>query len=264
MCVSKSVFLQTAQTKVCNPLNPQLITRVRLVLDSGSQRSCITCRVKDILDLKPENAQQLSIATFGARKENRVCDAVNVVMKTRDGSNQEILAFVVPHICEPIAPQSLNICVKDYEHLSRLELADSYDNMALEVDVLIGSDYYWELVTGEIERGDAGPVAVNTKLGWILSGPGPPPVSTDLSATSLITVHTLAISAEPSSDNDLSEKLRSFWELESLGIEKVEKSTHDKFEEDIHFKEGRYEVLLPWKEMHEPLSDNYALSLRRL
>ena len=40
----------------------------------------------------------------------------------------------------------------------------------------------------------------------------------------------------------------------------MEKSTHEKFKEDICFKEGRY----PWKEIHKHLSDNYALSLRRL
>ena len=244
-------------------MNPQLVARVRVILDNGSQRSYITCRVKDMIDLKPENTQCLSIATFGAEKENRVCETVTVVMKMKHGLDQEIVAFVVPHICEPIAPQPLNACIKDYEHLSQLEFADSYGDLPLQVDILIGSDYYWELMTGEIHRSNTGPVAINTKLGWVLSGPGQP-ISASLSATSLITVHTLAIGAESFNNDDLTNELRSFWELESLGIEKVEKSTHDKFKEDICFKEGRYEVSLPWKEMHDPLSDNYALSLRRL
>ena len=216
VCDSKSVFLQTAQAEVCNPLNPQLAMRVRIVLDNGSQRSYITCRVKGMLDLKPENTQYLHIATFGAKKkENRLCEAVNVVMKMKHGLDQEIEAFVVPHICEPISPQPLNGCIRDYKHLSQLKFADSYDDLPLEVDILIGSDYYWELTTWEIRRGDAGPVAINTKLGWVLSGPGPP-ISTELPATSLITIHTLAIGAGPLTNNDLSNELRSFWELESL------------------------------------------------
>jgi len=97
-------------------------------------------------------------------------------------------------------------------------------------------------------------------LGWVLLGPGPP-IPTDLHATSLITIHTLAIDTELLNDGNLRDEL---WELESLGIEKVEKSIHDKSQEDISFKEGRYEVSLPWKEMHDPLPDNYILSLRRL
>ena len=41
----------------------------------------------------------------------------------------------------------------------------------MPIDILIGSDYYWQLVTGSICRGTSGPVAVHTKLGWVLSGP---------------------------------------------------------------------------------------------
>ena len=33
------------------------------------------------------------------------------------------------------------------------------------------SDYYWEAVSGEIVRDVAGPVAMNSKLGWVLYGP---------------------------------------------------------------------------------------------
>ena len=40
-----------------------------------------------------------------------------------------------------------------------------------EVDLLIGSDFYWDFVSGEMRRGDKGPVAAKTTLGWILSGP---------------------------------------------------------------------------------------------
>ena len=56
--------------------------------------------------------------------------------------------------------------------VSNLQLADSTDgSAAVEVDLLIGSDYYWELATGRVSRGEDGPVAVETKLGWVLSGP---------------------------------------------------------------------------------------------
>jgi len=105
VCANKSVFLQTAQAEVYNPLNPQLIIRVHVVLDNGSQRSYITYRVKDALNLESQNIQCVSIATFGAeRKENRFCETVNIFMKMKHDLDQEIVAFIVPHICEPIAP----------------------------------------------------------------------------------------------------------------------------------------------------------------
>lgn len=39
---------------------------------------------------------------------------------------------------------------------------------------------------------------------------------------------------------------------------------HDEFANAITFEDGRYKVSLPWKEFHEPLADNYNLSLKRL
>lgn len=52
------------------------------------------------------------------------------------------------------------------------DLADEADNTSsLEVDLLIGLDFGWELVIGGVCRGVQGPVAFHTKLGWVLSGP---------------------------------------------------------------------------------------------
>ena len=44
---------------------------------------------------------------------------------------------------------------------------DNQDN----IDVFIGSDYYWDIITGEVARGDDKLVAVSSKFGWVVSGP---------------------------------------------------------------------------------------------
>ena len=64
--------------------------------------------------------------------------------------------------------------------------------------------------------------------------------------------------------NKLDQTLHSIWDLESLGIINADKSVLEDFDSSIHFKEGRYEVSLPWKEYHVPLPTNYELSLNRL
>lgn len=56
--------------------------------------------------------------------------------------------------------------------------------------MLIGSDYYWEFMTGETVQGRDGPVAVNTTLGWVLSGPAET-TGQRKSTVSLVTTHTL-------------------------------------------------------------------------
>ena len=101
--------------------------------------------------------------------------------------------FVVPHICEPITYQPLPECVKLFPHLADLELADDQIGDSREVDILIGADFYWCFVTGEIRRGEKGPVAIHTTLGWILSGPAG--ASDDMQGISMsfVTTHTLRI-----------------------------------------------------------------------
>ena len=37
--------------------------------------------------------------------------------------------------------------------------------------MLIGSNYYWNFVTGDIVKSSERQVAVESKLGWLLSGP---------------------------------------------------------------------------------------------
>ena len=63
---------------------------------------------------------------------------------------------------------------------------------------------------------------------------------------------------------DLDDRLKAFWDLETLGIKKDECSVYEDFERSISFRDGRYKVHLPWKEPHPELADNYKLSQRRL
>ena len=51
VCVDESVLLQTAQASVHNPHNPQLSLHVRAILDSGSQRSYMTDKIKSAFSL---------------------------------------------------------------------------------------------------------------------------------------------------------------------------------------------------------------------
>ena len=43
--------------------------------------------------------------------------------------------------------------------------------MVVDIEMLIRADYYWDLTTGPTSKGDSGLVAIQTKLGWVLSSP---------------------------------------------------------------------------------------------
>ena len=84
---------------------------------------------------------------------------------------KDIDLFIVPHICEPLSTQHIHKYLELYPHILRLDLADDPVDETREIDVLIGSDFYLEFVTGEVVQGEEDPVAINTTLGWMLSGP---------------------------------------------------------------------------------------------
>lgn len=79
----------------------------------------------------------------------------------------------------------------------------------------------------------------------------------------LLTTHSCTLTVS-SQELSLDDTLRSFWELESLGINKSTQSVQKEFEESIAFRDGRYEVCLPWKKSHPILPDNYENCKKRL
>ena len=108
----------------------------------------------------------LSFKTFGSEKEEQQdCEVVKVIMKTVDGAFLELLFFTVPLICEPLNNQPINFCKAEYDHLTYLTLADFCGSGDMAIDIRIGLDYYWQIVTSEVVNGRKGPTAVYTSVG---------------------------------------------------------------------------------------------------
>ena len=76
----------------------------------------------------------------------------------------------------------------------------------LDIGILIGADQYWKLVTGKIRQEGTGPTAVETKLGWVLSGPVPG-VSHGGTSVSFASTHVVKVEC---SDCDLDTTLKAF------------------------------------------------------
>ena len=69
---------------------------------------------------------------------------------------------------------------------------------------------------------------------------------------------------------DLDSTLRKFWEVESEGTNTQSMMTADKkkaiklVHDSIRYKNGQYEVGIPWRRDPECLPDNYSMAVRRL
>ena len=207
----------------------------------------------------------MHLNTFGsAGFDARSCDVVQFrIQKANSSEMLNITVYTSPVICSPL-PTLINS--EEYEHLDGLELADgNYHDSHKPIDVLIGSDHYWSIVTGDTVVGSHGPVALSSKLGWLLSGP------LDSHRDTVVTQSHLVLNGDfidqPSSlgSDALITMLHRFWNTESIGIleEESDKAT-PAFLEEMLFKQNRYEVGLPWKEDHPEIPDHYTVCLNRL
>ena len=63
---------------------------------------------------------------------------------------------------------------------------------------------------------------------------------------------------------DLDKRLRSFWDIESLGITDTKDTVLEQFSSIVTLRDGCYEVSLPWKDPCSSITDNLQLSQGRL
>ena len=264
----ETVLLQTARASLYNPEGPGNTVEVSLIFDSGSQQSYIFRDTSKQLGLRIHGKKILSIATFGTNSElQQPCDMVRVGIMTAEGGTKEISLLSVPVICQPLASLPAHTCLHKYEGL-HLNLADaaSERKSPIQPAILIGLDHYWQFMTGEtIHCGETGPVASRTVLGWVVSGPVPTDMGSAYGNTYLST-HTLKVTASSGRESTqrLEQQLKTFWDLESLGVCDSEKTVYDQFHDMVKFNNGRYEVQLPWKDPMSTIPDNYELCLKRL
>ena len=159
VCVNSntSVLLQTASAMVGNPnSSQQQKSKSRIVFDSCSQKSYISNRLRNALGLQPVRKQSLLVKTFGNDSPKLMsCDLVQVSVTASDGLELYVSAFSVPIICSPISNQAVELATKNYPHLSGLDLADdSSSSNDVDIDILIGADFYWNFVSNESRRGE--------------------------------------------------------------------------------------------------------------
>ena len=261
------IFLQTAKAWACGD-NGQTVP-VHVMLDGGSQQSYITNDLKTRLGLKPIRVETIHLNTFGSDLyEKKRCDLVEVLLKSQRGELVHLQAVGFPKICSPL---STKVDAHQLTELQGFELADHDPGSdGGKVDLLIGSDHYWEVVTGEIMRDASGSIALNSKFGWILSGPVKHGRDQQGFTTASLVLQGSEVpdASQNPSDTSLSEELKRFWETEAIGITDDPEYTDidSQFLPSMNFdvKQGRYEVSLPWKANCKPSSTNYNICLFRL
>ena len=203
----------------------------------------------------------LQLTTFGnSSEQSALRDVVELELCSLTGGNvTKIEAYVVPVISN-IKNVHVDSVKCNYSHLQGLWFSDADQGKSdLEITVLIGADYLWQYQGGCVIRGRPDePVAVQTSLGWVLSGP----IKGRLNDTPHGAARVNTIRAEIQEGN-LDSEICKLWDLETIGI-RPKDEVSESFQDNIVFNGVRYTVRLPWKVSHEALPTNYTNSLARL
>ena len=261
------VLMQTATTKVKNS-NNSMAQITRLLLDSGSQRTYIAQKLADRLNLKGESEQELKLVTFGCDKPKLLkTKQTTLCIKLKNGNFLDIVANIVPVISGNVQRGSIKLhSSENFNHLaSSLDLADTIptENETSSVELLIGNDYYLDIILSQKIKVQPGLYLLGSKLGWILTGRT---AETDYSPNEtsmlILTYGTNITDSKIFTNVDTvyprKSDLEEFWNVESIGvIDKKITSGDDKakeiFRDTLKFENGRYQVTWPWKERYPDL-----------
>ena len=236
-------------------------------------------RLAESLHLQPALHEPLSISTFGDTRPFTVdIYLVNFQLGLKDGSRLDVNANVIPDITGSIyrgsTPPEDEAFLRD---LSPGMLADCLpsDQDDAKVDLLIGSDLFWDLVSSDRIVLPSGLLLLSSKLGYILTGKcntaqpakevGTLIAHTPVLQSGLIPTYTACADSCVSSSPNLTD----FWSLETIGIKDDPSPSPDDqigqdFENSVRFEDGRYEVRWPWKDNATDLPENFGLAFGRL
>ena len=144
------VLMQTATVTVKNKRHNSTAS-VRLVLDSGSQRSYITEKLAKVLKLTLDRTEKLSVVTFGSSRIKSIdCKQGSLILFLKNGNTMPMNITVVPSITGkinrvPLREEDLQFLKGEF---AEGKLADSlsYHAESSSIEMLIGNDYYFELL----------------------------------------------------------------------------------------------------------------------
>ena len=275
---TKNSLFQTAKVSAVN-LDTGEEIRVRLCLDTLSNRSYITESTVKSLNLDSIRNDTLHVSVFGSSKQVRVpSQAVSFGIRANDGSILQIDANSTKLITSsPVLPTAW----PEQDELSlrgwKGGLSDDPFDSDKSVQILIGADYAWDIIAGpKLSITGTTVFLIPSIFGFTLGGGLQFDESDSEEVTMLmITESTCAYPSELGMVTTQSKHATSypdideFWNLESIGItdcpvEDDDTVAQDAFDDTVVFHEGRYHVKWPWiTEKRDILPSNYQVALNR-
>jgi hypothetical protein len=277
LSTGETVLMQTATTLIQHPSGVKEKV-VRVLLDTGSQRTYVTKRLAKELNLNEDKEQEIRLVTFGEKPKVIKTKSTQLRMKLKNGHYMTLNANIVPLITESIHRKPISIHnQKNFKELAEtLDLADRIPvrDESSTIELLIGNDYYLDLVGSHKIEVQQGLYLLASKLGWLLTGRSSNPECNQEDINMFVmTYGTNHSNTEvfTATDKSLStnKEISDLWDLESIGINESPMKADDEnamknFRDTLIFKDNRYHVKWPWKNDEPNLPVNRELAVGRL
>ncbi|XP_035890593.1 uncharacterized protein LOC118502469 [Anopheles stephensi] len=231
--------------------------QARALLDSGAQSNFISGRLAQLLRL-PSQSVNIPLSGIGGSIGANVRHKVRATIRSRCSSYSTSVEFLIlskPSIDLP--RESFNI--HNWSIPNHCTLADPSFNTASCIDIILGAEYFYNLLeAGRISLGAGYPTLQATKFGWVVSG------NATVSITSSPTI--CAVATHSSGLEDLMKRFFEIEDLSSSSSWSIEEQACEAFYNQTTARddEGKYIVRLPRKpEMAGTLGESKSIALRR-
>ena len=142
-----NVLLKTAISDVSAS---HLSADANILFDEGAQRSFITQKLADDIQIQHKGTEEINLATFGGSSQTlrRVLTAT-VSLETSGRETIPIDVLIVPTIAAPLSNMPPEVIKSN--HLKGLKLAFPVtQDGEFDISFLIGADHYWKIVHNHI------------------------------------------------------------------------------------------------------------------
>lgn len=238
---------------------------VRAMLDSGSQSNFISSNLVSLLKLSTNEVNMVVIGVNNSA--SKLTKSVDLEIKSKFCSFLiNVKCFVLNKISDNL-PTCL-IKKEDLKIPSNIFLADSTFNIPGKIDIIIGANLFYDLLSvGQIRLAKNMPIFQKTKLGWVISG------SVPLKCDKLCSEMDSDSECNTTMCNFVTNKMiqkqmEQFWAIEEIKtgkiLKKEEKECEDLFiNTTTHTDDGKFVVELPTRAGIEELGDSKEIAIHR-
>ncbi|XP_063900182.1 uncharacterized protein LOC135119722 [Zophobas morio] len=251
-----TVLLATAVVKIADAFGNY--QDCRIIFDSCSQSNLISTSLCQKLGLK---LQSIEFPISGVGEiETPVKNSTRVTIKSRfNPTLYNLNCLVLPNItskypCQFFSKSQFNIPIN-------INLADPNFNEPCTVDLLLGAEYFWQVIcNGQINIFNNQVFLRESVFGWVLTG--------KISGPSQNNIVACISNANP--QDMLNKEIHKFWELEETAVNTSNSFSVEELTCERHFSEtvkrdinGRFMVRLPFKKDIATLGFSDVTALKR-